>query len=153
MSFRHFLKRRASFAMHIKDKSGSSALTPGRYFRLMALALVEIFWSLFVTTFDTAFSYRDGLRPWTSWSDVHSGFSRIGQFPLALIPQGTLRMTYFIWWSIPVSAYLFFVFFAFGRDSRMDYVRAFEWCRTKVCGARSDDKESSHETSLPRYTR
>ncbi|KAH9919595.1 GPCR fungal pheromone mating factor [Fomitopsis serialis] len=127
LTFAHFFRRRATFAKHLQ--SNSSALTPSRYFRLMAMALVEMFWGLLITALNTWFSYRDGLRPWISWSNTHSDFSRIGQFPTVTIPQQTLVMAYFLWWAVPVSAYLFFIFFAFGQDTAQSYIACWEWIR------------------------
>ncbi|KAH9837844.1 putative fungal pheromone GPCR, STE3-type [Rhodofomes roseus] len=127
-AFAHFFRRRATFAKHLQGNS--AALTPSRYLRLMAMAVIEMFWGLLVTAVNTYFSYRDGLRPWISWANTHSDFSRIGQFPLVLIPGPALTEAYFLWWAVPVSAYLFFVFFAFGQDTMQSYASSWEWIRS-----------------------
>ena len=119
MALYHFARRRASFAKHIA--ASTSALTPGRYFRLMAMAVVEMFWSLTMFGLNMWFAYRSGLRPWTGWADVHWNFSRIGQFPAVFIPEATLRWSYFLWWSIPVTSYVFIAFFICGRDTLQEY--------------------------------
>ncbi|KZT69400.1 STE3-domain-containing protein [Daedalea quercina L-15889] len=140
LAFAHFFRRRATFAKHLQGNA--SALTPSRYLRLMAMAVIEMFWGLLVTAINTWFSYRDGLRPWISWANTHSDFSRIGQYPLILIPRSTLVEAYFLWWAVPVSAYLFFVFFAFGRDTMQCYVACWEWIRRfLLCWARSQSCE------------
>lgn len=41
----HFIIRRITFARHLRNSN--SALTPSRYFRLMSMALVQIFWDVF----------------------------------------------------------------------------------------------------------
>ena len=130
------MQRRATFAKHI---AGSNAgLTPGRYFRLIAMALVEMFWSLTMIGLNVYFDYRNGLRPWTNWDDVHYDWSRIGQFPQILIPPATLRWTYFFYWTIPISSYLFVAFFVVGRDTFKEYTAVFVKCKkhfTRTCGA------------------
>ncbi|KAL6308811.1 pheromone A receptor-domain-containing protein [Sparassis latifolia] len=150
LAFLQFHRRRASFAAHLRQTT--AALTPGRYFRLMSLAMVQMFWSLLVTCLDTWFSYRDGLEPWISWDNVHSDFSRIGQFPTVLIPRQDLIFTYFLWWTIPVSAYLFFIFFAFGQDAMREYGGYWIWIRRNVL--RRDVRRSgvSNSPSLPIYS-
>ncbi|KAJ7453830.1 Rcb2.42 [Mycena latifolia] len=114
----HFFRRRVTFARHLQ---AASSLTPGRYFRLMAMALVQMLWTTIVTVADMAFTLRPGLRPWISWDDVHSNFGRIAVFPTLFIPPQTLVITYFIWWTVPISAVLFAAFFAFGEDAKREY--------------------------------
>ncbi|KAJ3568208.1 hypothetical protein NP233_g5864 [Leucocoprinus birnbaumii] len=117
----HFLQHRLAFARLLQDNH--SALTPSRYFRLMSMVIVQIIWLSFVLSINVAFNSRHGLRPWISWSNVHSNFSRIGQFPTMLIPPSDLRWTYLLWWSLRISAFLFFIFFAFGQDAIREYSR------------------------------
>lgn len=114
----HFFRRRLTFARHLHE---ASSLTPSRYFRLMAMALVQMLWTTIVTVADMAFTLRPGLRPWISWDDVHSNFGRIAVFPTLFIPAQTLVITYFIWWTVPISAFLFASFFAFGEDAKREY--------------------------------
>ncbi|KAJ7243441.1 putative fungal pheromone GPCR, STE3-type [Mycena rebaudengoi] len=107
----HFFQRRLTFARHLQD---SSALTPSRYFRLMAMAIVQMVWATFVTGTNMWLSCRDGLRPWISWADVHSNFGRVAAFPRVFIPQEQWAWTYFIFWTVPLTALMFFAFFASG---------------------------------------
>ncbi|KAJ7101761.1 pheromone A receptor-domain-containing protein [Mycena epipterygia] len=115
----HFFRRRVTFARHLQT---ASSLTPGRYFRLMAMALVQMLWATIVTAADMAFTLNEGLRPWTSWADVHSNFGRVAVFPTAFIPAQTLLVSYLIWWTVPISSLLFAAFFAFGEDAKREYV-------------------------------
>lgn len=92
----------------------------------MALAVVQIVWGGFVVSINVWFSVRRRLRPWISWDDVHSNFSRVDKYPLIIIPELDLRWTYVGWWSIRISAFIFFVFFAFGQDAVRDYKVAFK---------------------------
>lgn len=134
----HFYRRRATFARHLAHSA--SALTPGRYLRLMAMSAVEMFWASLIMGINLYFSYSDGLRPWISWDNVHSDFSRIGQFPTVLIPTTTLRWTYFLWWSTPASSLIFFVFFAFGQDAVREYSTAIQWVMRNIfrCSPETD---------------
>lgn len=124
LSFMHFFQRRASFARHLASSSG---LNPSRYFRLMSMSVVEMFWSLIVVGITCWFNYRTGMRPWTNWEDVHFNFSRIDRYPIAIIPTSSLRWTYFVWWTLPISTYLFVLFFAFGQDAMQEYRSWFQY--------------------------
>ncbi|KAH7881712.1 pheromone A receptor-domain-containing protein [Phlebopus sp. FC_14] len=130
LAFVHFWKRRATFARHLQ--TSQSALTTSRYFRLMCMAIVEMFFGLLVTSLNMWFSLRPGLRPWISWDDVHSNFSEVAYFPLFLIPEPELAWTFALWSMIPVSSTFFFVFFAFGQDAMKEYCATFSWIRCNV---------------------
>ncbi len=96
------------------------------------MALVQIFWSLLITTLDMWFTMRSGLRPWTGWTDVHSNFGRVGQVPRLLIPENTYRLTYALYWTIPISSFLFFAFFSFGREAMTQYTACIRWLQRVV---------------------
>lgn len=132
----HFFQRRITFARHLQ--SGGSALTTSRYFRLMAMAIVQMFWGALLIGINMWFTCRSGLRPWTGWADVHSNFSRVALFPTLLIPPSVLRWTYFLWWTIPISSVIFFAFFAFGQDAVKEYVACFRWVRSNLLRQKQD---------------
>ncbi|RPD76936.1 STE3-domain-containing protein [Lentinus tigrinus ALCF2SS1-7] len=138
LAFFHFFRRRATFARHLA--ASNTGLTPSRYFRLMAMSLALMIWNLVVFALTLAFNYRRGLRPWTNWADVHSNWLNINRFPVFLIPSDTLRWTYFLWWTIPVTAYMFFAFFAFGRDALIEYAGYFSWFKRNVLRMRPSTK-------------
>ncbi|KAF7344665.1 Pheromone receptor Rcb2 B44 [Mycena venus] len=116
----HFFRRRLTFARHLADQS-QSALTPSRYFRLMAMAIAQMVWATFLTVTNMVLTCSDGLRPWISWANVHSNFSRVGVFPKLFIPETQWRWTYFIFWTVPITGAMFFAFFAFGQDAVKEY--------------------------------
>ncbi|KAJ6602981.1 GPCR fungal pheromone mating factor [Mycena sp. CBHHK59/15] len=136
LALHHFWIRRITFARHL----ASSALTPSRYFRLMALALFQMSWGLAVTLGDMLFTLRAGLRPWVSWADVHSDFGRVGVFPTFVIPARDLAFTYALWWTIPISSFAFFAFFAFGADAVREYKACAHWVLRRPA---EDDKAAS----------
>ncbi|KAI1782021.1 putative fungal pheromone GPCR, STE3-type [Ganoderma leucocontextum] len=146
LSFFHFFKRRATFARHLA--ASNTGLTPSRYFRLMAMSLALMIWNLLVFSLTLFFDYRNGLRPWTSWADVHSNWQHINRFPIVLIPADTLRWTYFLWWTIPVTSYIFFAFFAFGQDTFIEYGASVAWFKRNVLHFRPSTKGSA---TLPAY--
>jgi hypothetical protein len=139
MALHHFWVRRITFARHL----ASSALTPSRYFRLMALALFQMFWGLAVTLGDMLFTFRGGLRPYISWADVHSNFLRVAVFPTLFIPERDLQFTYMLWWTIPVSSVTFFLFFAFGQDAMREYRACLSWIFRRPFGQTTDAGASS----------
>ncbi|KAJ7718742.1 Rcb2.42 [Mycena metata] len=122
-SLYHFFRRRLTFARHLQDTN--SALTPSRYFRLMSMAIAQMFWATFLTVTNMWLTCGGGLRPWISWADVHSDFGRIGVFPRAFIPVDQWNWTYFIFWTVPITAVMFFSFFAFGQDAMKEYTACF----------------------------
>jgi pheromone a factor receptor len=118
------------FVRYIADSN--SGLTYGRYLRLIALSFVQMFWSLFIISLNVRFDYRNGLRPWTTWADVHSNFSHINQFSRTLTTQSTLQWIYFLWWTVPITSYIFAAFFITGRDSVDEYRSIVRWSKTLI---------------------
>ncbi|TFK19187.1 STE3-domain-containing protein [Coprinopsis marcescibilis] len=114
----HFFQRRLTFARHLQ--TASSALAPSRYFRLMAMAIVQMLWGGFGISLNM-WSCTNGLLPYTSWDDVHHNFWEIWDFPHHYFNETAWAWTFVSWWSIPASSVLFFVFFAFGDDARKEY--------------------------------
>jgi pheromone a factor receptor len=98
----------------------------------MAMALVEMLWSVLVTSINLWFACRNGLRPWTGWADVHFNFSHIALFPTIVIPRYDLAWTFVLWWTVPISAVIFFAFFSFGQDAMKEYAVCIGWVRRVV---------------------
>ncbi len=108
----------------------------------MAMSLALMIWNLLVFSLTLFFDYRNDLRPWTSWADVHSNWQHINRFPIVLIPVNTLRWTYFLWWATPITAYMFCAFFAFGRDTLSEYIVCVNLFKEKVLRLRSSAKDT-----------
>nr|UWI70529.1 pheromone receptor B3 [Pleurotus eryngii] len=119
LAFRNFWHRRIIFARHLQNSN--SALTPSRYLRLIAMSLSQMIFAITGSSLHIAFSLKNGFRPWISWADVHSDWGRIGQFAKVLIPKEQWRYTYALWWTVPVTSVVFFVFFGFGSDAVQEY--------------------------------
>ncbi|KAJ7210712.1 putative fungal pheromone GPCR, STE3-type [Mycena pura] len=129
-TLRAFLRRRAASSQFIAP-SGSSknpGLTSSHYLRLMALATADI---ILTTPLGFFFIYLNRsqmpLRPWISWADTHSNFSRVQQVPA--FAWRAQRMSalgiQFARWAAPFSALMFFAFFGCAADARRNYAIAF----------------------------
>lgn len=68
-----------------------------------------------------------GLRPWTNWDDVHSNFSRIGQYALIEFSPWYQQQLFTFSWTMPASSFIFFVFFGFGEECLKDYRKLWNW--------------------------
>ena len=104
--------------------SSNSSLTLHRYFRLMALATVEL---LCTTPFSSYFIYLDAtsmpISPYKGWADLHFDYSRVDQVPsviwhLSSTEAVALELTR---WLMVVCALVFFLFFGFAEEARRNY--------------------------------
>ncbi|KAF8587699.1 fungal pheromone STE3G-protein-coupled receptor [Ramaria rubella] len=136
MALRHFMRHRIEFAAHLQNSH--SAISASRYFRLMSLAIVEMFWDTGVNIYIIWFNTLTGVRPWISWENVHSNFSRVGIVPEFINPPELVTQLLFQWWIIPVSCIAFFIFFGFGEEAVSDYRGVVTWFRQKILRHRVD---------------
>ncbi|KAF7421282.1 hypothetical protein PC9H_011804 [Pleurotus ostreatus] len=126
LALRHFLRRRVTFALHLQ--ASNSALTTSRYFRLMSMALAQMFAIIAVTAYTLWFTLiAVPIRPYTSWADVHSDWLRIDQYLTKFTPPLVVRSFYALWWMVPLSTFLFVAFFAFGQEALDEYKKCFMW--------------------------
>ncbi|KDR78094.1 hypothetical protein GALMADRAFT_118997 [Galerina marginata CBS 339.88] len=141
LALRHFMARRLTFAAHLD--ASSSALTTSRYLRLMTMAALQMVWSITVTSYALWFTViAVPIRPWTTWSDVHSDWLRVDLYPDAFTPDQVKRSFYVLWWLVPISTFLFIAFFAFGKDAIDEYKKCFLWIRVKALGQQAETKSS-----------
>ena len=103
--------------------SSNSNLSASRYFRLMALAGIEIICTVPLASYDLYLNVNAGITPWISWDNVHWGFSRVDQFPSIEwrsdpILNSSLEITR---WAIVICAFIFFGFFGFADEARKNY--------------------------------
>ncbi|KAJ7732230.1 pheromone receptor Rcb2 B43 [Mycena maculata] len=131
LALRHFMLRRITFAAHLD--ASHSALTTSRYLRLMLMSVIQMVWSLSITSYILWFTLMAvPLRPWTGWADVHSNFSRVDTYPILFVPQEVLTSYYVSWWILPASTFIFVAFFAFGREAVDEYKQVFRSFRRHV---------------------
>ncbi|KAJ7930532.1 Rcb2.42 [Mycena leptocephala] len=119
LAFRAFYLRRRTFTDFLHNKK--SSFTARRYVRLMVITTVLAIWEAIVIGLVFGITFRGGIRPYTSWADVHFDFSRVDQYPTAFIPQDVLPWQYIAWWTIPFSGLSFFCSFSFGEDAVAEY--------------------------------
>ncbi|TFY75333.1 hypothetical protein EWM64_g8679 [Hericium alpestre] len=150
LALAHFFRRRMMFAKHLQQSN--SGLTTARYFRLMLMAVVEMFWTIVVSALNVYFTTRSGLRPWTGWGDVHFDFPQIGQFPFVLISMDDRRWTFALWWTLPVSSYIFFLFFGFGEDALREYRKCMDWVRVHIFRRPTSSSSFAPMGSSSRYS-
>ena len=72
------------------------------------------------------------IRPWTTWSGVHSDWVRIDIFRAALLSPFVAPSYYISWWPVSGSTFLFVAFFSFGKDVMDEYRKCFLWLRARI---------------------
>ncbi|KAJ7469376.1 pheromone receptor Rcb2 B43 [Mycena galericulata] len=141
LALRHFILRRVSFAAHLD--ASHSALTTSRYLRLMLMSVLEMIWSISVTSYTLWFTTISiPIRPYTSWASVHSDFSRVDTYPTLFMPELVVTTYYFLWWLVPISTLAFVAMFAFGRDAVEEYKNAFFSIRDVLLRRKATDPAS-----------
>jgi len=127
--------------------STNSGLSTSRYFRLMALATIELLgtvplgaWGIYT---DAAY-----INPYLGFADTHYNFSRVEQYPALLwmnwgLYSVALRMTR---WSIVACGLIFFAFFGFAEEARRHYRLAFKFV-AKSLGFSTGTVSTSKTTS------
>ena len=132
-------------------KNSNSALSTGRYLRLVAMSILQIVWQTVLTAIAMYDNISPGLRPWTNWADVHSDFGRVDAAPMFIYPEYYQRQFFLFLWVMPVSSYIFFLFFGFGEEALKDYKNAFRWIRVKIFRQRLPDPATPLDGSFPGY--
>ncbi|KAG8929293.1 hypothetical protein FRC02_005781 [Tulasnella sp. 418] len=89
------------------------------------------------------------LRVWDTWANVHSNWYRVAQFPRALYPAFYWSRLLMTWYIIPIGSILFFIFFGFGQEARVEYGKMILWFRTKVL---RQTIRPSNESVLPTFS-
>ena len=119
-----FLQRQAQFSQFM---SSSSTLTMSRYFRLMALAGVELLCTTPLSVFLMVLNATtEPVDPWISWDETHYNFSSVRLIPAVLwtMDRWTVVGVQFNRWSGPLCAFVFFAFFGFASEARKSYCKA-----------------------------
>lgn len=109
--------------------SSGTSLTKGRYFRLMALAMVETMCTTPLAVFVIVLNATAmPLEPWRSWEDTHYGFSRVEQIPAIIWRRNHLLVVSLELsrWATVICALTFFAFFGFAQEARKNYRRFFK---------------------------
>ncbi|KAJ7585914.1 fungal pheromone STE3G-protein-coupled receptor [Mycena floridula] len=117
-------QRRAAFSQFLASNKG---LSISRYFRLMALAMTELIFTMPLAIFLIYMNTRIGVRPWISFADTHFDFWVVLTFPRSYWAQSrTLTVLFELTrWLAPVCSLIFFGFFGFAAEARRHYCNAF----------------------------
>ena len=130
LALHNFCRRRLTFDLHLHQSD--SALTTDRYLRLIAMALTEMILGTSLTAINLFSNISVGLRPWISWENVHSNFSRVGLFPTSILAPQFITNMMIVWWAPPASSIIFFAFFGFEEEALKEYKKVWAWIRVKV---------------------
>ncbi|KAJ3992362.1 pheromone receptor [Lentinula boryana] len=147
LSLRAFAQRRLEFAQFM---STNKALSVGRYFRLMALAMTEMFCTIPLCIFLIWLSAtRSPIGPWISISNTHIDYSRVDQFPSVLYRADPIFFMgiQFTRWASVACSFIFFGFFGFAEEARRNYLK---WYRA-VLAAFGIQVLGDRRSIIPKY--
>jgi hypothetical protein len=116
--------------------SSNRNLNRSRYFRLMALASVDVFCTIPLSAYVLSLVSEAHMGAWKSWSKTHNGsnYSHIVQVPASIwkeIPHGPFSLEG-PRWMVVGCAFLFFAFFGFADEARQHYRLAFKSLATRA---------------------
>jgi len=127
------LKRERQFSQVI---SSNRNLNRGRYFRLMALAGVDVLCTVPLAAYLLHNVTKEHPPGWKSWTATHHDghYSSISQIPTFIwrdIPGYTFELE-FPRWALVGCSFLFFAFFGFADEARQHYRLAFKSVASRV---------------------
>ncbi|TFY54063.1 hypothetical protein EVG20_g9864 [Dentipellis fragilis] len=126
-----FFRRRAQFSEFITTHS---SLTINRYFRLMALAMTDVFFTVPISAYGIYLNATtNSPNPWRGWADAHFNYAKVDLIPAAMwrTNRSTELSLELSRWTVPFSAFVFFAFFGFALEARKNYSKTF-WMFAKV---------------------
>ena len=126
LALRHFIYRRLEFNLHLQ--TSDSGLSMNHYLQLFTIAAINIFWSVTLAFFNLYHNSSGGLRPWTTWEDVHSNWNRISEWPRSTVSKELHDSTLLTWWAMPVSSYIIFLSFGSGVVAKQEYLQTWLRC-------------------------
>lgn len=121
--------------------TGISNLNSSRHFRLMALASIEILFTIPWAAYTTLYlniaangASESPINPYKSWANVHANFGYVGQFPAIEWKQNSTVVTALELsrWAKVICAFIFFAFFGFADEARKNYWLAFHFVARKA---------------------
>ncbi|PFH48841.1 hypothetical protein AMATHDRAFT_179768 [Amanita thiersii Skay4041] len=149
IAFLHFMQRRMTFGVHLQDSK--YALTPSRYLRLIAMSLTETVWGTTLTSYNLYNNIYPGLRPWTNWAGVHSNFSQVAFYPAVSLPPQVFSAMMFLWWAMPASSFIFFIF-GLDEEALREYGKVWMLFRRYIFRVKDEEKGGPKLSGiLPRF--
>ncbi|KAH9986174.1 pheromone A receptor-domain-containing protein [Russula compacta] len=148
---------RTIYTLYLRERqlkeimSSNSSLNRSRYFRLMALASIEILGTIPLGTWSIVNNARSGVTHWTNWADMHKDYSLVLQLPasywknIPLLAESLETMR----WAVVACAFIFFGFFGFAHEARQHYRLVYTSLATRIGLSTSSGTlhGSSHLTS------
>ena len=125
LTIRQFWKRRRQFNDVL---SSSRNLNQSRYFRLMALAGIELLGTIPLASYSIYLNVTTNqIQEWKGWADTHSNFSRVQQIPAVLwrLNRQEMISVELSRWLLVLCAFIFFFFFGFADEARKHYRLAY----------------------------
>jgi hypothetical protein len=126
LAIRALFKTRRQYSQVLSGAESDLNMT--RYFRLMALAVIEVFLKFPSTLFAAVYTFSASqIRPWVSWADTHQYSSqvRVYSYEVFSAQPGDKRIFNLSLWSTVGDAFLFFMFFGLSSEARQDYKQIF----------------------------
>ncbi|PCH39328.1 STE3-domain-containing protein [Wolfiporia cocos MD-104 SS10] len=136
LTIRAFLRRRKQLSELV---AANSNLDFNRYFRLMAIAAVEVCFTVPLGIYSMVQNATGYIYPWTGLANLHYQFSAVDQIPAFLWradPQVAQGLA-FTRWSFIGTALLFFALFGLAAEARKHYRDAYVAVCSRV-GVRTD---------------
>lgn len=131
LTIRAFLRRRKQLS---EIMAANSNLNFNRYFRLMALAVINMLFMLPLGIYTMIVNTTESpVYIWRGLSDLHYGFSAVEQYPAIIWRSNPLAEASVIFseWSFIGCALLFFGFFGFGDEALRHYRKVYDAVTTR----------------------
>ncbi|KAI5119268.1 hypothetical protein M0805_007270 [Coniferiporia weirii] len=120
-----FLRRRREMSQFLNS---NSQITLSRYFRLMALAMMDTVLTIPLAIFAIWLNAVESeIQPWRGLADAHFDFSRVEQVSSVVwhLSKWTTLSFGLDRWFIVFCAAVFFAFFGFAEESRKNYMKVY----------------------------
>lgn len=147
LTIRSFLKRRREMGNFLRSYSN---LSSSRYFRLMALSMMDTILTIPLSIFIIWVNTTDSqVQPWLGLADAHFGFSRVDQIPSVLwrLDRWTVITMEMDRWFIVICAFIFFIFFGLAEESFRNYTKVY-WSIMRAFGVLPKPKTSTLGSSM-----
>lgn len=126
LTIKAFLQRRKQLS---ELMAGNSDLNFNRYFRLMALAVVNMLFMVPLGIYTMIVNTTESpIYIWRGLSDLHFDFSAVDQYPAIIWRANPLAQASMLFseWSFIGCALLFYAFFGFGDEALRNYRKVYD---------------------------
>ena len=121
--FRQFFSRRLSFDCNTSGgpkRSGIMSTARGRL-RLMSMAVTQVAWSICCNGLAIHSSSSPNTRADMGTNRTNVGSSHVESYTINDLSPTLFRELTFLWWSIPISGALLFLYLVFKKEVKEDY--------------------------------